>query len=173
MKTFQKILVMGFLFFGLIIQAQTYNSGDSQIDIENIKGTSLEKQYLSTQNTQEKTDAPVPSGNVVFINQVGANNNAEVQTTSSSGEINILQNGYGNQTFSRISADKIQHTVVQNGDNNLFIHTNPFSLDAHNSQIIQNGNNQNLEWYGANSISENMKVSMQGEGQTVIVRSFN
>lgn len=173
MKTYQKILAIGTLVFGVTVQAQTFNSEESEANIDGLKVTASELNYLSTQEDQNRVGNPATSGNAVFINQIGANNNAVLQTSSNSSEISILQNGAGNDMYSRIAADNIQHSVVQNGDNNLFVHTNPFRMEAHNSQIIQNGNNQNLEWYGGNSISEKMKVTMQGEAESIIIRSFN
>ena len=48
-----------------------------------------------------------------------------------------------------------------------------FKNASHTIEVNQRGNNQNLTLFGGNSISEKLKVSMQGQNQTIIVRNLN
>lgn len=148
--------------------AQTFV--DDATSLDSFNTTQAQDNYLSSQNFQVSLNQ---SGNTsVFISQVGANNSIYSNTASSSGEINYLQQGNRNEIFVSLDAKRLEQTVVQNGNNNSMLNFNSATLDFHKGEIIQDGNNQNLTWYGGNSISENLKVTMKGEGQSVIVRNF-
>ncbi len=172
MKSIKFFLFIFILAVG-IVNAQTYTtqSGTDALDAFNSKTSQLG--FLSSQTQQNYFNNAATASNNVFIRQVGDGNNASVSSRTADGDINVLQNGSDNDLYVDISAETIKQTIVQNGDNNSIYHTNPFRLQSHESQILQNGNNQNLEWFGENSLSEKMKISMQGENQSVIVRSFN
>ncbi|MEM7187381.1 MAG: hypothetical protein AAF466_12045, partial [Bacteroidota bacterium] len=71
-----------------------------------------------------------------------------------------------------VTAGVIDETVFQNGLNNRFVDLSTSGTLIHRAAVIQNGRNQNLIWYGNNSISENLFVNMRGSNQTVIIRNF-
>ena len=175
MKTTRLLPIILLLFTVIGLQAQTYNSGDSNTDLEGFQNTPAEISLLAGQNPQTlfRSPATATQGNTVFINQIGANNQAVVNTQSNSSEINVVQNGAGNDVLLALSADRIEETVLQNGDNNGYLHVNPFRLNYQGAEIIQSGNNQNIEWFGGNTLSERLKITMQGESQSLIVRNYN
>ena len=74
-----------------------------------------------------------------------------------SGGLNIKQIGNYNNLNLNLKGEFIKVDIVQNGDNNV------------NMELVQQGNNQNIQNYGSNSISENMKVIQSGNGAAVII----
>jgi hypothetical protein len=111
--------------------------------------------------------------NIVNIKQIGNFNKVTSNTISAQSEIDLLQNGDYNNINLELNALKISETVIQNGNGNNFADINTFGANLHEAEIIQNGNNQSLTWYGSNSISERMKVNMQGNDKILEIRSFN
>jgi hypothetical protein len=175
MKTI-KIVSAFFLFLGCFgLQGQTYNSSDINSELESFQNKPAQISFLAAQNSQSffKNTSYNLQNNEVFINQIGANNQAVVNTQSNSSAINVIQNGSGNDVLLDVSANRIEETVVQNGNNNGYLHINPFRLEYQGGEILQNGNNQNIEWFGGNTLSERLKISMQGESQSLIIRSYN
>jgi len=108
----------------------------------------------------------------VFITQVGDDNDVISTTKSFESSITILQNGTENNTFLNIDSKKIEQTVIQNGNNNNYLDYSPYESLERNATINQTGNNQNLTMYGNNTLSQNIRISMQGQGQSIIIRNF-
>jgi hypothetical protein len=171
MKTLQRLAVVIFVFCGVFANAQTYKTTNS--NVEGFQDKTSERDFLSSQKTASLFTKAAPSDNNVFINQIGSGNNAVIDTKSNSSNLGITQNGSDNDIYYQVSAATIEGTILQNGDNNSIFHSNPFDLERQQAQILQNGNNQNIEWFGGNSVSERMKIKMQGENQSIIIRSFN
>ncbi|MAW93659.1 MULTISPECIES: hypothetical protein [unclassified Leeuwenhoekiella] len=109
----------------------------------------------------------------IFIVQVGTDNLIETSANSPNVELALNQNGSNNVIRMIDSADKINVSVIQNGNQNTLTKYNFFSNTLVNSTFIQNGNNQDINVFGENSISETMKITMTGDGQSLIVRNFN
>lgn len=173
MKTLQKFLVGAFIIIGVFANAQTYKNSNENTDTYGFDNKPSEMVFLASQNSQSTTKSITPSGNNVLIAQIGADNNAVVDARSNSSEVKILQNGDANDIYYQVSAKTIEATLSQNGNNNGIFHTNAFNLENHDAQILQNGSNQNVQWFGGNSVSEKMKITMQGENQSIVVRNFN
>lgn len=172
-KRFYSIILLIFICFA--VKAQTYNEGDSDAELESFQDKRAEIKFLAEQNQQNviRNSNINQTGNSVFINQIGTNNQAVVNTQSSSSEINVVQNGAGNDVLLDVAAERIEETIVQNGNSNSYLHINPFRLNYQGAEILQSGNNQNIEWFGGNTLSEKLKINMQGENKSLIVRSYN
>ncbi|MBT0608277.1 curlin repeat-containing protein [Aequorivita echinoideorum] len=162
-------------FICLNMVGQTYKNGDANAEFESFENKSAEIKFLAEQNSQnvQRNSISGEANNSVFINQIGTNNQAIVNTQTNSSDINIAQNGVNNEVFLNVSGERIEETIVQNGNSNRYFHVNPFRVNYQATQILQNGNNQNIEWFGGNSISERLKISMQGESKSMIIRSYN
>lgn len=161
-------LIFSSFFLTQHIHSQTYISNTSQLITEQQKNiaTDIVKSPLEKQpNLQEN--------NIVFITQIGEKNKIDTNTNASNSFITILQKGDLNKINLDISANTIKETIIQNGDNNAFLDFSNFNVQNHEINVFQNGNNQNLVWYGGNEISEKMKITMQGDSKTLIVRNFN
>ncbi len=156
------IYLTSFVSFGQTYSLETKN--ELPVDLKLISQKDSQTTTLLTNSSED---------NMVFINQIGENNQVDSYTNASTSSIQILQNGNQNKVYLDISADTIDELVIQNGNNNTLLDYSTFGVKSHELQLIQNGNNQNLTWYGGNSISEKMKITMQGESKTIIIRNFN
>ncbi|WP_435579594.1 hypothetical protein [Gilvibacter sp.] len=146
------------------IQAQTYAD----------ETNTAQQQEVLSQTQQQSTEVAIAaqSSNTVFIDQIGENNNVRIDNSALQSNFAITQIGQDNIVNLQLRADLINQQVVQRGTNHL---VNDFSLNSrvHNLTIVQEGESQNFVFHGGNSITEDMKVSMQGQNQSIIVRSFN
>jgi len=170
MKTFTKLISTCVVLLLCTAMAYSQNYVEAKTSNESFQTVGAENNFYATQTAQINRSN---SSNSVFISQVGNNNNVVSRTTSESSDIKYFQEGDNNDIFVSLNARNIEETIVQDGNNNSVLNFNNAQLDFHKGEIIQTGNNQNLTWYGGNSLSDKLKVSMQGNGQTVIVRNFN
>ncbi|MCC4212818.1 hypothetical protein [Leeuwenhoekiella parthenopeia] len=140
-------------------------------------GQELDQAVIYQLNTPSAKQLPLPAEQTensnIFIVQVGLSNLIETSVESSNVDLAFNQNGLNN-TISMIDrANEINISVIQNGNQNTFAKYNFFNNTVVNSTFIQNGNNQDINIFGGNSISEAMKITMTGDGQSIIVRNFN
>lgn len=177
MKTLQKITLLITVFTCTISIAQTYKEvGPINSSNRTDLGFFMSQLDFATLNNSAK---PVGNGhrtlggNNVYIAQIGMDNKAVIVSSSEVSDIRVGQQGNDNQIHFQASASNIETSLLQNGDNHGIYYSNPFHIDNHKSQITQQGNSQNIEWYGGNTISEKMEVSMQGASQSIIVRNYN
>jgi hypothetical protein len=105
----------------------------------------------------------------VNIKQIGSGNNLNINLKAELVLFAITQNGANNQLELDKEAYAIKQKVVQEGQNNSIKDFSMYSGSNVNMEFIQQGNNQNIQNYGANSISENMKVIQSGNGAAVII----
>ena len=103
------------------------------------------------------------------IKQIGNYNNLAIALKAESISVDIIQNGDNNELQLDKEANAIKQKVVQEGQNNSIKDLSIYSNNSVNTEFIQQGNNQNIQNYGANSISENMKVIQSGNGAKVII----
>ncbi len=170
MKTITKFMCLCMLLFATTLSySQNYTDTNSVFD--SFKSANAENNFLSSQTYQVQQTGG--TDNSIFISQTGRNNEISSTTSSESSDLKYFQRGDNNDIYVNLNADRIEETVLQNGNNNSVLNFNSLQLKYHQGQIIQNGNNQNLTWYGGNSISEKLKITMEGNSQSVIVRNFN
>jgi hypothetical protein len=176
MKTFKLFVFALLMFAACTMQGQTFsNSTTSQTASESFSTQDGRTNFISTQDMQRSV-APLTNtqaDSAVLIAQIGSNNSTVANATSDNGAVQVVQRGDDNNTFVDVSATELKATVIQSGNNNNYLNFNVFNLEKSETSIIQNGNNQNLIRHGGNALSEKLKVTMQGEGQSVIIRSFN
>ncbi len=175
MKTFHSFLIVCFLLLGVQNTiAQNYIAEETPAESDSFQTKATALNFLSSQNTPANQNRNLAESSSVFIEQIGNNNTLIANTTSQTSDLNFSQRGDSNSIFLDISvANDIQQDVMQQGNRNQFfnITTNPFG--SHSAEVIQNGNNQDVTIYGNNSISDKIKINMQGDDRSVIVRSFN
>lgn len=176
MKAF-KLFVFAILLFAVSnMQGQTFsNSTSGQTASESFSTQDGRTNFISTQDMQ-RSAAPLTTAQAdssVLIAQIGSNNSTEAVAASDNGTLQVVQRGDDNSTFIDVAATELKATVIQSGNNNNYLNLNVFNQDVHNTEIIQNGDNQNLIRHGGNAVSDKLKVTMQGQGQSVIIRSFN
>ncbi|PKG51527.1 hypothetical protein [Olleya sp. 1-3] len=171
MKTiFKFIIAVSILISSNVITAQTFEATDNTDAISSFDTQSSQENFLLNQTDTATSFASTE--NSVFIAQIGDNNDLVSITESFESDISIIQNGNQNVTVLDLNSTKLTETVIQKGDNNTFLDYSPFKSDVRNATINQTGNNQNLTMFGSNSLSEKIKISMQGQDQSIIIRNF-
>jgi hypothetical protein len=171
MKTiFKFIIAVSILISSNVITAQTFEATDNTDAISSFDTQSSQENFLLNQT--DTATSLASTENSVFIAQIGDNNDIVSITKSFESDISIVQNGNQNVTVLDLNSTKLAETVIQKGDNNTFLDYSPFKSDVRNATINQTGNNQNLTMFGSNSLSEKIKISMQGQDQSIIIRNF-
>lgn len=123
----------------------------------------------SASNTLVKS--PNTTSNI-YIEQVGSNNAINTVITAKESTIIHQQIGDDNLIDLDVVVKELDEKIVQFGNRNFVIERvyNPSILNQFH--VVQNGDNLVLEKYGANSLSEKMKVNMTGNGTAIIIRNF-
>lgn len=173
MKNTSKIL---FLFISFVIASvsfgQNYEENKNKLSIESFESEPSELNFISAKNFQVVPVKNISNCNV-FINQIGIDNEVLVKTQSINNDIVLNQNGTQNKIYLDVIADNVEESISQLGNYNYVLDYSTLGAELHSLEVLQTGNNQSLTWFGGNSISENLKVNMQGESKTIIVRNFN
>lgn len=107
--------------------------------------------------------------NIIFIQQVGNNNQVDSSITSNVSNVTLTQDGRDNYIFIDKTASEINQFVSQQGNNNEVYDFNFSSENPLNNNFSQSGNNLNLINIGANSISKEITVKQSGNSGTVII----
>lgn len=156
----------------MTVEAQTFSETQGP-EIESFQSKASSLSFISSQNQQAARSSQVTTGSSVFINQIGQNNDAQISVKATNSFINLLQNGLSNTTLIDVTAFEVNQNITQNGDDNRLYNfsNNPSALQ--NMEVLQNGNNQDITVFGSNSLSENIKITMQGNDRSLIVRNFN
>ncbi len=171
MKT-KLYLSLALLFTVVFASAQTYMGDNMPNSLDSFHSQDSQLNYLSSQSSVNNELSPV--GNSLFITQTGDGNVINSNTVSQNSDIRLNQNGNDNNLDLKIRANTIVESVSQTGNGHNFVDYSTQGTNYHSGAVQQTGNNQNLSWYGNNSISEKLQVKMQGQlGQTVEVRNFN
>ena len=161
------LLAITLMFCGSLI-AQTFAGDEEQ------SSTAQESQYLNNQfNVNTVITTPVNvSTNKVFIRQIGNRNLSDITVSSNNAISSINQVGNNNKSYIDLNTSELATVVLQLGNNNRIAHQNYFRENSIINTIEQQGNNQNLEISGSNSLLENMQIQMRGDSQSIIIRSF-
>lgn len=167
-KIYSTIILM---LTGSLMLAQTYTNGNSLPGIDNFQSKAVQLGFFSSQApSASQTNSSVNRS--VYIQQIGNRNKVEATTRSVASNVNLVQRGNNNEISMNVTAAVIDETVFQNGLNNRFIDLSTKGTLLHKAAIIQNGRNQNLIWYGNNSISDRLFVNMRGNNQTIFIRNI-
>ncbi len=173
MKTLKHTLTVLALFCMLVtVDAQTFSEPE-QAEIESFQSRASALSYISSQNQQAARSNQATSGSSVFINQIGSNNDVEIRVNAPSSFVNVLQNGFSNEMLIDITALDITQNITQNGESNRYYNFSNNPAAVQNMEVLQNGINQDITVFGSNSLSENLKIYMQGSDRSIIVRNFN
>lgn len=109
----------------------------------------------------------IPSG--ILIQQVGDFNTFNANLKTENVSISLFQNGNDNSVMLDKEAKSISQKIIQDGNNNQVSDFTYYSKYDVNMQMIQQGNNQNIQSYGTNSLSKDMTVTQTGNGASVII----
>lgn len=172
MKNISSILF--FIFFSSIIYAQEKDINSEfknySSSVFNSKEAALSLVSILDHKAQNDLNSRIQAG--VQILQVGDFNKANAFLKSDETKVAITQNGESNELLLVKNAKTITQNVLQQGDSNKIsdftLHTN-YNV---NMEMIQNGDNQNIQNIGTNSLSKNMKITQTGNGASIILINY-
>ncbi|WP_264536852.1 hypothetical protein [Flavobacterium sp. N1736] len=105
----------------------------------------------------------------VIIQQIGNYNAARTDVEAAKVTVSVFQKGDFNNLLLVKDARTITQVIAQEGENNsISDYSFRTNLDI-KTEMIQNGNNQKIQSYGSNSISKDMKITQNGNGDSVII----
>jgi hypothetical protein len=84
---------------------------------------------------------------------------------------NVTQEGNFNNADLSLNA-KTAISVKQVGDNNSFYFNNSFTEKEVKTAVTTQGNNNSIDITGSNSISEGLKLNVQGDNMTIFMRNY-
>lgn len=158
-----------FILFAIFFTYSTYSQAFLESSYFLKEGEFLNSSESASNTSMYKNQVD----NQVFIAQVGVLNDAVLVTNSRRSDIRIQQSGDYNKLYFFDPSVDLTVTLMQDGNNHNLFYSNPFAVESQNLQVQQQGNNQSVELFGNNSISDKMIIKMQGENQNITIRNFN
>jgi hypothetical protein len=170
MKTFILNIVLLLLFSPVLYAQEKEDNSDFKpysSSVFNSKEKAFSVVSSMDKKAQDNLNSKIQSG--IQIQQIGDLNKVKAFLKSSETKIAVHQNGDRNELFLDKNAKTLTQNIVQQGDNNKIsdftLHTN-YNV---NMEMIQKGDNQNIQSIGTNSLSKNMKITQTGNGASVIL----
>ncbi|MFQ6599256.1 hypothetical protein [Flavobacterium sp. C3NV] len=170
MKTFILNIVLLLLFSPVLYAQEKEDNSDFKpysSSVFNSKEKAFSVVSSMDKKAQDNLNSKIQSG--IQIQQIGDLNKVKAFLKSNETKVAVDQNGNRNELFLDKSAKTLTQNIVQQGDNNKIsdftLHTN-YNV---NMEMIQKGDNQNIQSIGTNSLSKNMKITQTGNGASVIL----
>ncbi|MBE8723733.1 hypothetical protein [Flavobacterium hungaricum] len=116
---------------------------------------------------REELNSRIQSG--VVIQQIGDFNKVYASLKSNDTKVAVDQKGDSNALFLDKNAKTITQSVIQQGDHNKISDFTLYTNYNVNMEMIQKGDNQNIQNIGTNSLSKNMKITQTGNGASIIL----
>ncbi|MCC9064001.1 hypothetical protein [Flavobacterium piscisymbiosum] len=170
MKTFILNIVILLVFSPVLYAQEKEDNSDFKnysSSVFNSKQVAFSVVSSMDKKAQNDLNQKIQSG--INIQQIGDLNKVIANLKSNEIKVAINQNGDSNQLFLDKKAKSITQNFVQQGDNNKI---SDFTLNTNynvNMEMIQKGDNQNIQSIGTNSLSKNMKITQTGNGASVIL----
>ena len=170
MKTFILNMLLLLLFSPVFYAQEKEDNSDFKpysSSIFNSKEKALSVVSAMDKKAQNDLNSKIQSG--IQIQQIGDLNKVNATIKSNETKLAVDQKGDYNQLFLDKSAKTLTQSIIQQGDNNKIsdftLHTN-YNV---NMEMIQKGDNQNIQSIGTNSLSKNMKITQTGNGASIIL----
>jgi len=170
MKTFILNMLLLLLFSPVFYAQEKEDNSDFKpysSSIFNSKEKALSVVSAMDKKAQNDLNSKIQSG--IQIQQIGDLNKVNATIKSNVTKLSVDQKGDYNQLFLDKSAKTLTQSIIQQGDNNKIsdftLHTN-YNV---NMEMIQKGDNQNIQSIGTNSLSKNMKITQTGNGASIIL----
>lgn len=157
MKNLKKIIPIIFLLIGFTVVSQE----NSQTEIAIINQNLIDYK-LTASISQSQTNSAI-------ITQIGNQNHNQNTVIANQSFIQVYQNGHFNSTdIYRVEAE-VNEFILQNGNGNTIHEMSIGNYNTIDNQYIQNGDNNRITSFGSNTISESLKIQINGNNTSVIV----
>lgn len=125
--------------------------------------TSLQREQNFVNNQQYTT-----------VTQIGSYNTVQSTViTTESKNIYYTQYGDSNTIDVLTKSQDTNQIISQIGNQNNYTHYSYNPLESQNINVMQNGNKQNIEVFGENSMSKDMIIKMDASDKSLLIRNFN
>ncbi|MBF4491854.1 hypothetical protein IRZ83_04315 [Flavobacterium sp. JLP] len=160
-----------FLLFSSVFYAQEKDDNSDfkpySSSVFNSKEKALSVVSAMDKKAQNDLNSKIQSG--ILIQQIGDLNKVIANLKSNEIKVAIDQNGDRNLLLLDKDAKSITQNIVQQGDNNKISDFTLYTNYNINMEMIQKGDNQNIQSIGTNSLSKNMKITQTGNGASIIL----
>ena len=112
-------------------------------------------------------NAANPSG--VLIQQIGNFNQINADFKAANVNFAVVQEGSENLINVQKGAPAINQYMLQQGNNNTISDFTLYTSYNVNMEMVQRGDNSNIQNYGTNSLSKDMKINQTGSGAEIII----
>ena len=157
MKNLKKIIAIIFLLISFTAISQENSQSEKRIINQN-----LIDYKLTTVISQSQT-------NSALITQIGNQNYNQNTIIASQSFIQVYQNGHFNSTDIYRFEAEVNEFILQNGNGNTIHEMSMGNYNTIENQYIQNGDNNRITSFGSNTISENLKIQINGNNTSVII----
>ncbi|MEZ0005050.1 hypothetical protein ABH942_000393 [Flavobacterium sp. 28YEA47A] len=164
---FLKLLLLGFFSQAALAQEEE-NPGFDQYSSSVFNSKEETLYVVSSMNPKQYANALFQKGDIL-VQQIGDYNLFNANLKANEVNVSVLQNGNDNAISLSKQANTITQNIVQSGKNNGIQDFTYYTKYDVNTHMIQQGNNQNIQNYGTNSLSKDMKVTQSGNGSSVII----
>ena len=128
-----------------------------------------ETAVLIQNNADYKLTSTVSNQNTALITQIGNQNWNQNTIIANQSNLQVYQNGHYNTTAIYRMENEVNEFIFQNGNNNSINEMVLGSYNSTNNHLIQNGNNNRITSFGSNSISEDLKIQINGNNTSIII----
>ncbi|WP_343588540.1 hypothetical protein [Flavobacterium sp.] len=159
------------MFFSAALIAQEKEENPEFKNYSSSLFDSKEKAFsiVSNMNKKERDELNSKIQSGVQIQQIGDFNKVYAALKSNDTKVAVDQNGDNNSLALDKNAKTITQSVIQQGDNNKISDFTLYTNYNINMEMIQKGDNQNIQNIGTNSMSKNMKITQTGNGASIIL----
>lgn len=167
---FSKIYII--LFALLLVTIGYAQDAETSNDFKQYSSSLFESEQNSLFVVSTMTDNLNPlqaNQNNINIKQIGDFNVINASVNSSNSKLFILQNGANNSIDLVKNALELNQNINQIGDNNTISDLTYYTNYKVNMEMNQNGNYQNIQNIGTNSLSKDMKISQTGNGTSILI----
>ena len=160
MKKIKKIVALFILLIGSIF---AYSQEKLQTETAILKPNFIDYKLTATISQNQI--------NSIIITQIGNQNINQNNIIANQSNIQVYQNGHFNSTDIYKVETEVDEFIYQNGNRNTIHEMSIGNYNTIENQYIQNGDNNRITSFGSNSISENLKIQINGNNASVIVIS--
>lgn len=164
-------LILFLILYPAIVGAQNYSDKDEVLESQASRTLSEQLTIVQQESNAVSSRASLNlfTQNSVLIDQVGFNNKTSINVASNDSRINLLQIGDNNEALITLNSETIRENVLQIGNDNLFVDFSLSRAAFHQSDIIQNGNYNEIISVGKNSLSQKIQITQNGTGRSAYV----
>ncbi|SHL13982.1 hypothetical protein [Flavobacterium chilense] len=170
MKTFILNIAL-FLLFPIVFYAQEKEDNSDfkpySSSVFNSKEKALSVVSSMNKKAQDDLNSKIQAG--IQIQQIGDLNKVVANLRSNETKVAVDQNGDRNELLLDKNAKTLTQRIIQQGDNNKISDFTLYTNYNVNMEMIQKGDNQNIQSIGTNSLSKNMKITQTGNGASIIL----